>query len=380
MKVAIFSEAYLPYVSGVVRSVHLLKTGLEQLGHEVVVFAPSYPGHTDTEKNIVRLPSVASAYPGFRLSFPVPGTIAAGEFDIIHSNSPFQLGKYSQVLARKYGVPFVYTFHTLFTEYLHYIPAPQFISKIVVGRMIRKFCNRCDCIITPNKMTSEYIRSFRVRTRIELVPTGIDPEAASRADGGNVRERLGLNRSSGNLIYVGRLSREKNVDFLIRTFAKALPSVPSAYLLIVGKGPEENSLKALCADMGITNNVIFCGEVPYPQVLDHYKAGDVFVFSSKTETQGLVIAEAKSCGLPVIALDEAGIKESICDGEDGFLVACDDISGFSGRIVQLLNNRDLLAMMSSNAKRNASRDFSCLNIAKKIESVYTSIERPKKRR
>ncbi len=372
MKIAVFTESYAPYISGVARSVELLKKELEALGHHIYLFAPDYPGHKDTEKNIIRIPSIATKYPGFRIPVPYPGFIPDIDFDLVHSNSPFGLGLASLNYAKRKRLPFVYSFHTIFTDYLHYIPLPKPLTKKTFAAYIRSFCKKCDCIVAPNKTTVRYLDDFGIRGRIEAIPSGIDLGLIEKATSKGIRNSLGIPETANVLLYVGRLSKEKNVPFLLQAFKNILLVEPDTYLLIVAGGPEEEPLKKMATDLGIAQRTVFAGQKGCPEVFNYYKCADIFVFASKTETQGLVIAEAKACGLPAVVVDAQGVKESILPGEDGFLTG-ENLDDFSEKVVTLLKDGALRAIMSERAAKNSARDFSSGTIAKKVESVYNSL-------
>ncbi|MEK7377133.1 MAG: glycosyltransferase, partial [Candidatus Margulisiibacteriota bacterium] len=181
MKIAVFSESYKPCISGVARSIETFEKELTLLGHEVFVFAPGYPGYKDNSKKIIRFPSLPTKYPGFRIALPLPCFILDINFAVIHSNSIFQLGLLAMYYAKRKRIPFVYTFHTMFTEYLHNVPVPKNISLPVVSFLIRFFCNRCDQIIVPTAKTKKYLEGFNVKAPIEVVPSGIDMAFAEKA-------------------------------------------------------------------------------------------------------------------------------------------------------------------------------------------------------
>lgn len=372
MKIALFSESYSPYISGVSRSVELARSGLEALGHEVFVFASWYPGHKETDKNIIRFPSIPAKYPGFRTALPLPFIIPDTKFDIIHSNSPFGLGLLAKRFAKKSKTPYVFTFHTIFSDYLHYIPLPRVLSEKILFNYLKRFCGSCDRIIVPNGSTLDYVKSHRITGRFAMIPSGVDTIAVEKASGNGVRERLGIPANAKLLLYVGRLSKEKNLPFLLAAFRKISEQCPEAVLALAAGGPEENALKQLAGQLGISGKTVFAGQVPYPGILDVYKSADIFLFASKTETQGLVIAEAKACGVPVVAVDARGIKESVENGEDGFLVE-EDANIFCDRAVSLCRNASLKERMAANAKKNAERDFSSSSVAKRLDEVYNSL-------
>jgi len=374
VKIAVFSESYKPYISGVTRSVELLKKGLEALGHDVFIFAPKYPGYADKEKNIVRFPSLPSGYPGFRVAVPSPFLIPKAAFDVVHSNSPFLLGMLSMIFAKRKKIPFVFTFHTLFTEYLHYIPLPKQLSLPAVSFLVRQFCNRCDAVIVPGEMTKDYLLGFGVRSKIEVIPSGIDDGLCEKASASGIRGRLGIPESAKVLLFTGRLSKEKNIPFLLKVFSLVLSQKPGTFFLLVAQGPIKKDLEAFARALGIDKNTVFAGQAPYPEVLNYYKAADIFIFSSKTETQGLVAAEAKACGLPVVTVDAQGVRESVIDGEDGFLVP-ENEGMFAEKVLLLLSDENKRAVMGSKARDNALRVFSFKIIAKKIEMVYNFLKR-----
>lgn len=372
MKIAVFTESFAPYISGVSRSVELAKKGLRSLGHDVFVLAPSYPGCDDEDKNVVRFPSVPTKYPGFRMAVPLPGLIPKEKFDIVHSNSPFGMGLLAKRFAKKAGIPYVYSFHTLFTDYLHYVPLPGSLSKSALLFYMKRFCRSCGKIIVPNLTTLNYVKGHGISGAFEVIPSGVDTDLAEKASGRGLREKLLIPAAATVFLYVGRLSKEKNIPFLFHVFEKISRECKEAYFVLAAGGPEERDLKDLSAKLGISERVVFAGQIKYPDILNYYKAGDIFIFASRTETQGLVIAEAKICGLPTVAVNAGGIKESLISGEDGFLVD-ENISAFVEKAVLLCKDSGLRTIMGKKAKENALKDFSCLNVAKKLENVYNSL-------
>ncbi len=387
MKIAVFSESYKPYISGVTRSIETFEKELLKLGHEVYIFAPDYPGHKDGSSRIIRFPSLPTKYPGFRIAVPLIRLIPNIKFDVIHSNSMFQLGALAMFYARRKKVPFVFTFHTMFTEYLHNVPLPRTLSVKVVSFLIRSFCNRCSRVIVPTAVTKKYLEGFGVKAPVDVLASGIDMELAGRASALGIRKELCISETAPVLIYVGRLSKEKNIPFLFEAFKIVLgafdPVVAhrdTPHLLIVAGGPLEKEYKQMVKDTGISKNVVFAGQKAYPEVLNYYKASDLFVFASTTETQGLVVAEAKACGLPAVALDAQGISECIHDGEDGYLVGASTkgdrkelLEKFADRILSLIKDGELRRTFSLNALKSASTEFSSSVLAKKLELIYNLV-------
>jgi len=372
MKIAIFTESYTPYISGVSRSVELLEKELKLLGHKPYIICPKYKTAIKKEENIISLPSIPTKYPGYRIAMPLPLFLPKIEFDIVHTHSPFGMGLLAKHFATKQKIPLVYSLHTLFTEYLHYAPIPKFLSQPILVRYMQKFAKNCNKVIVPNQTTLDYAVENKIISEFEIIPTGVDFDAVNNANGDEIRAKLNLPENAKILLFVGRLSKEKNIRFLLNMFKIVKGKAPNTFLCLAAKGPEESSLKSDVENLNLKNNVLFLGQIPYPDILNYYKMADIFVFSSKTETQGIVIAEAKACGLPVVAINAKGVKESVIDGVDGFLTD-EDIALFSEKVLSLCNDDKKRAIMGKNAEEDAMKRFSSKNIAKKFEWVYNSL-------
>ncbi|MBN3033127.1 MAG: glycosyltransferase [Candidatus Saganbacteria bacterium] len=367
MKIAFFLDSYKPYLSGVTNSAEILVNELRRLGHKVYIFAPSYPNHRDSDPDIFRFPSIASGYPNFRLALPFVKSVP--EVDLVHSHSPFQAGLLAGFVARRRKVPLVYTFHTLFTRYLHYawfLPAP--LGRLGLSAYLHSFCRGADAIIAPSVLAKRVLLAWQVRRPVHVIPSGIelsrypaDPAAMREA----LRRRYRIRPEEKVLLYVGRLSKEKNLHFLIEAFARL--GQPDVRLVLVGGGPLEEELRELRL-----KNVTLIGEIAYPEVLNYYSLGDIFVFASLTETQGMVIAEAKAAGLPVVALFAGGLIGTVRSGVDGYLVGR-DLEPFISRIRQLLSDEAQRASLAAAAQADARARFSSEVVAKQVETVYNSL-------
>lgn len=376
MRVRFYTESFKPYLSGVTVSVDTFAKGLTALGHEVTVCAPAYPGFTEVDTySVFRFPSLGTPlYPGFRLALPFSLKHTRLPLpDIVHSHSPYQLGYMSQRFARKNKVPFVYHFHTLFTEYLHFVPLPQAISRPIVIAIIRSFCKHCDLIITPTDIVKDVlVKEYKVTQRIEVLPTGVDDAAVAKASPEGIREKYGIPKDAFVLEYCGRLSKEKNIEFLLHAFKDIVGATPQTRLLIVAFGPHESALKALAQELGIADKVIFTGRVEREHIYDHLKAGDLFVCASKTETQGLVVSEAKACGKPAVGINAQGIGRMIEHNVDGILVP-DDQQAFVTATLSLINNPQKLAEFSAQALKNAREKYFTSAITQKLVALYNSL-------
>jgi 1,2-diacylglycerol 3-alpha-glucosyltransferase len=371
MNIAFFSESYKPYLSGVTNSIETLKKGLEGLGHKVMVFSPDYPG-AQQMPGVYRFPSLPAPYPGYRLAIPVLGKyydeLKNSGINVIHSHSPYQLGLLSMRYARKLKVPFVFTMHTMLGKYMHYVPLiPDKLLDFVSSGYIKGFCNRCDRVVVPTDKVRRQMSSIGVTARIETVPTGIDLSLSDAADPSGVRQKHGIPDGAKLLLFVGRLAKEKNLPFLFKAFGSIVSKHGNAYLLLAAKGPMENELKKLAP-----KNVVFAGEIKYPEVLNYYAASDIFVFSSLSETQGLVLVEAMASGIPQVAVDAEGVSDVVRSGSTGYLTP-HSIEAFSSRVISLLDDRPLWLSMSKASKDVAKSAYSKEVFARKIELIYKSV-------
>jgi len=376
VRIAFFADSYKPYLSGVTNSAEILVKELRLLGHEVYVFAPRYPGHVETDPNIFRFPSFASGYPKFRLAVPLIRRMP--EVDIIHSHSPFQAGLLARFMSRRKRVPLVYTFHTLFTKYVHYAKfVPKPLSKMGIVAYLQAFCRGTSQIIAPSELAKRVLRSWRIDQPVTVVPSGVEFSylpASLEETRQKLRKKYHIPQKAKVLLYAGRISKEKNIPFLLKAFKEL--DRKDVYLVLVGGGPLLEKLRitdyAVPAGRQELRNLICTGEVSYPEILHYYCMGDIFVFSSLTETQGMVLAEAKASGLPIVALFAGGLSGTVRSGIDGYLVPRNQ-GIFIEHIDRLLRDDGLREKMARAAREDAEARFSSVVVAKKIESVYNSL-------
>lgn len=377
MNIAIFTEAYHPIINGVVISIETFKKELQKLGHRVYIFTPEIPGYQDIEEGIFRFFSLP--YPvriEYRLTLPLPLKIFKEfknlKIDIIHSQHPFFTGKIALSLAKKENIPLVFTYHTQYDKYTHYVPLPQNILKKLVIVWVKNYCNQCDLIISPSERIKEMIKSYNVKKPVEVVPTGINLKEFENLDREKVRKAYNISENEKVLVFAGRLAKEKNIEFLLEIFKMISLELSDIWFLIVGGGPEEENLKNLARKMNI-KNVIFTGYLPKLQVFNCFSAADIFVFSSLTETQGLVLLEAMASYLVPVVLKGPGVEEVITEGVDGFLCPPDK-NYFKEKIIKLILDKNLYYKMSQAARKKAEK-FSSASLAKKLENIYKSLLR-----
>lgn len=381
MKIGIFTECYKPVMNGVVVSIETFKEGLEKLGHEVFVFAPE---HKDAkkEKNVFRFPSIRDKknrlYPIFVPSISLqkkhlPEDIVKN-LDVIHTQHMFTAGRLARYVARKYNKPLVYTYHTLIAEYTHYAGFFSRIVGVYLKNMSKRFCNSCNRVITPSFPMRDILRRYGVDSSIDVIMTGIEPRNyrhLSMEEIGEVKEKYGIDRHKKICLYLSRIAKEKNLDFLLKAFVKILEKYPMCHLLMVGGGPEENWVKKRVRELEIETSVTMTGMLPKLEANQMFGVADIFVFSSISETQGIVIAEAMASETPPVAVGKMGPTDLVHNGRDGFLTKL-AVSDFVEKTVTLLRDDELRDRF---AKEGLSRvnEFSTDESVRKMISLYESV-------
>ncbi len=375
MRIGFFSESYYPYISGVVRSIDLFSKELRRLGHEVYIFAPDYYDGKE-EEYVYRFPSVPTPNaPGFRLPIPylpkLTETIGNLDLDIIHTHSPFLMGRLSSALAKKLRLPLVFTYHTKYEQYVHYVPFARKTARRVTIKLTRDFCQRCDAVVAPSAYVKKFLEEEGITTPIEVIPTGVDLEKFRDGSRSWVRRRYRFQKDDIILLYVGRLGAEKNLPFLLDLTRDLMKINPRIHLLLVGGGPDEKEFREMVNEWDLEQRIIFTGIVSPRKVIDYYLGADVFVFPSVTETQGLVILEAMAAGLPVVAMNREGPATVINSGEDGILVQPNKTS-FKQGLLKILENPQVREEMGGKAQVKA-RNLSSGEMAARLERLYQGL-------
>ena len=362
MRVGLFTNNYLPFRGGVTTAVETLRQGLEAQGHPAWVFAPASSAPHDDPAFVFRYPSVpAPTYPGFALPLPFSRrwSRAARELDldIFHAQHPFLLGVTARRLARSQGRPLVFTYHTRYEKYAHYVPLPEPLVASLAVRLASRFAASADLVIAPSARIAESLADLGVRAPIAVIPTGVPLELFRPGDRGEARRTLGLDEDAPLCLYVGRLDREKSVERVIDAFGSIALAVSGARLLLVGQGSHEAALKRLAAASPASEAIRFAGSVAREELPPYYQAADLFLFSSETETQGLVLAEAHACGLPAVAVRASGVDEVVRDGETGLLTKA-DVEELADAAIGLLLDASRRSVMALAARALAASDFS----------------------
>jgi 1,2-diacylglycerol 3-alpha-glucosyltransferase len=379
MRILIMSNAYTPTLSGVVTSIRIYKKALTAAGHEVFVFAPAYKGVLDDEMGVFRFPALdVTRIVDFSLLLAGRKRIVAAarvlKPDIVHSQHPSIMGDRAVDVARALGIPLVATFHCRYDEYAETYSA--LLSPLVGGitrASVRKYAGKCDRIVLPGANMRAWLAGLHPGdVPVSVVPIPLELDRFARPAGGNVLEKeFGLKKEQV-MLYVGRLSTEKNVTFLIRMLPHVLAGKPEARLVVVGKGPLRAAMGRLAQQLGVEKAVVFAGPRPFEEIPSLLHSAGVFVFSSLIENQPLGVIEACAAGLPVVALDSPATREVLETG--GGILAANDPKRFADEVVDLMGDPGRLRAMSRQAEKSAGR-YAVPALVKKLLDTYTQTQK-----
>lgn len=379
MRILMISDVYFPRVNGVSTSIQTLRRGLSEAGHDSLLVAPAYPGALN-DPTIRRVSGWAVPRdPEDRLMRPSAlgrtlDRLSAADFDVVHIHTPFLAHRAGVRWGRRHDLPVVETYHTLFEGYFHhYFPwLPQTWLAFLARYVSRRQCNEVSTVVAPSSAMREKLIKYGVSNTTQVIPTGLPMENFRGGDGMAFRRRHGIPLDKPLLLYVGRVAHEKNIGFLISVLAHLRGDGFDAMLLIAGEGPALRSLKRQVAEHGLVEQVRFVGYLQRGAPLhDCYRAANVFVFASRTETQGLVLLEAMALGVPVVAQAYLGTADVLKEGE-GCLVAPDDATAFAQRVGRVLSDRDLAGDLSERGRAYAL-EWSTARMTARMEAVYADL-------
>jgi glycosyltransferase involved in cell wall biosynthesis len=306
-------------------------------------------------------------------------TVRSLNLDIIHSHGPYSLGEEALKFGKMLDIPVVVTYHIKYEDYYHYIPLlPKKISQMLINSVVNKHCLKCDAVIAPSSAIKNLLFDAGIKKSVVVIPSGIDIDHFAKDTGRReeVRNKYGIKEGEVVLITASRIAPEKNIEFLIRAFDIIRKTKDNAKLMIVGEGSIKEDLENLVKELGLTEKVIFTGLLDKEGMIAHYQSGDIFVFASLTETQGLVAVEAMAAGLPVVAIKACGIEDMVKSGNDGILT--DNVeSNFAENAIKLIENNDLRSKMSENARVNA-QEFCIAPWIDRVVSLYKELIEKKK--
>lgn len=346
MKILFISDVYFPRVNGVSTSIRTFIKQLTQLGHQVDLIAPEYDQSAETEPFLKRVAARTLYFdPEDRLMkygeiIQLLPSLKPTGYDLIHVHTPFIAHYAGLKLARLLHIPCVETYHTFFEDYLHhYLPwIPQPIARGLARLVSKRQCNAMHAVIAPSQPMLNVLKSYGVQAMAAVIPTGLEQTSFAPADAQAFKQKYGIPLDRPILLYVGRVAFEKNIAFLLHMAQQLTLKQPDILLIVAGEGPAEASLKRLAQTLKLDNNIQFIGYLDRHTELNAcYRAADVFVFASKSETQGLVLLEAMAQAVPVVAIAELGTASLLVEGE-GALIAPDDTTLFADRVHYLLTH------------------------------------------
>lgn len=383
LRIGIFSDTYFPYISGVVTAIDSLKEALEKEGHEVFIITINAEDRFKYKKegHVIRIPGIPTGIydHSIRITYPVKAIkmVKDLKLDIIHAHTEFGIGLFGKSMAKKLQIPFVQTFHTLYEDAVKYVTKglfPRLSNRVVIKAIKLYYSEFIDQIIVPSdKVKSILTDKYKIKPEINTIPNGVKieqfyKEKYKEKNIDKIREELNINKDDFVILWVGRLGYEKNIAFLVNNHKKIMEINPTAKLLIVGGGPEEENLKQLAIKNGIANNVIFTGKVKYEDIGIYYQLGSVLSSASTFETQGLTLIEALAASLPLVCIKDESFTSIIEENYNGFIFK--NKNEYIKAMTHLINNKTLLKEMSYNA-RESSNEYLLSTFAKKVLNVYT---------
>jgi 1,2-diacylglycerol 3-alpha-glucosyltransferase len=386
VRVLFISDVYFPRVNGVSTSIRTFRQDLAHCGVASCLVAPRYAQEdeasaaADAADEVVRVP--AAGVPRdpedrrmqWRALTRALAAMRGGQFDLVHIHTPF-IAHYAGVrYARRASIPCVATYHTFFEEYLHhYVPVlPRGLGRMLARSFTRSQCAAVQALIAPSAPMRDILAAYGVTTPVHVLPTGLAADRFRPGDGAAFRARAGIERQRPLLTYIGRVAHEKNIGFLLQVFAEVRNSEPQAMLVIAGEGPAREPLRAQVASMGLQGHVHFAGYLARDsELLDCYAAADVFVFASRTETQGLVLLEAMAQGAAVVSTAELGTR-SVLLPASGALVVPEERAAFAAAVLRVLRDPQLRAGMAQ-AGRSYARSWSSAAMAQRLAQIYAQL-------
>ena len=383
MRIGIFTEAYTPYISGLVTSEVMLKKALEKLGHTVFVVTAnleSFHYDYDEEEHILRIPGIPTGIYDSRLTglYPIKAVnmIKTWKLDIIHSQTEFAVGTFARLLAFQLDIPLVHTYHTMYEDYVHYVTKGYFdkSSKKIVEYLTKFYCDRTASeLIVPTKKTYDLFKEkYKVDKNIHIIPTGIELERFYKENVDNekiqkLKRKYHLKKNDFVSIFVGRIAQEKNIVYLIDVVKDCLSQCPNLKLLIVGDGPDAEEYKQLIQSYGLEEKILMVGKAKWEDMPYYYHLSDIFLTASVTETQGLTVIEAMASEVTPICIEDESFQNTVIHDLNGKLFKTK--KGCKKAIEELYNNHELNQKLSKQARINVDR-YSSKYFAESVLQVY----------
>lgn len=372
MRIAIFTDTFLPSINGIVTSVVNSSKKMAKKGHKIYIFTSKTKEHKHI--NLGRNISIEHfkpvnliRYPDFQLTLPNPKIIRrVRKFrpDIIHTHMPSLLGWEAVLCSKIFDIPLVGTYHTLLPDFLEYLPLPKKINKSRITKAItwnytRRFYNRCDLVTTPSESMKKELVKHKIRSPVRSISNGVDL---------NIFYPKRKKKNGKTIVHIGRISYEKNIDIIIKAFKLLVKKKTDSILLIAGRGPDIDKLKKDAGNL-LNKNIKFLGPIPHEKLVDIYSSADIFVTASTVETEGLVILEAMACGLPIIGVDKLAIPHIVKHEKNGFIAKVGDEKQIAKYMETLLDDHNLRERMGKESLKIV-KIYSLDDIINELEDLY----------
>ncbi|MEO8599147.1 MAG: glycosyltransferase, partial [bacterium] len=380
MKILFISDVYFPRVNGVSTSIETFRRNLQSLGHSVHLIAPDYGTPSADETNILRVPARRLPFdPEDRLmrykwAMQHLAQLGSVHYDVIHIQTPFVAHYMGTKLGRLLGIPCIETYHTFFEEYLHhYIPfIPKKAMRFVAKRFSRSQGNSLDGMVVPSNPMLHVLKDYGISTPTEVIPTGIEPNSFVPGDRAAFRKKYAIPQDRPVLLFVGRVAHEKNIGFLLKAVERVRKEIADVLFVIAGEGPAQASLQREVMALGLGENVMFIGYLDrHTELNSCYRAADIFIFASRTETQGLVLLEAMAQGVPVVSTAELGTRDVLQEGL-GVWIAQENLTDFSDKVVKMLSDAELRHELGD-AGRDYAQTWSASKQAERMLLFYRDV-------
>lgn len=376
MKVAIFTDTYIPEKNGVATSIKQIKEGFEKNGYEVYIFCPKSKKSLN-EKNVYRCSSIqinkkldaVIAFPNKRKIFKI---IQSYKPDIIHTHSEFSMGKIGKQIALKQNIPIVHTSHTMWDYYLHYLGIFKYFIK--PDKMMQKHYNKIKHFIYPSSKAKERYFQLSNNSNYRIIPNGVDRKlfikTLSKEKKDEILKKHNIKQTDKIIIFVGRINKEKNINSLVIHLKDLLIQNKNYKLIIIGKGSEEKEIKNFSIKHGLEKQILLIGTIPWEEICYYYKISDIFASLSRSEVYPMTVIEALTAGIPAILINDFIYKDVIKEGINGFLIK--KYENLSQYVDKVIKDDKTLKIFKQNAKKYSTK-FSSHFFTKKIENYYSEI-------
>lgn len=378
MNIVIFTNTFTPHVGGVARSVEAFTEAYRERGHRVLVVAPVFSNMPKNELDVIRVPAIQNFNASdFSVALPIPvgltDKLEVFNPDIIHAQHPFLLGMTAVRASRYFQLPLVFTHHTLYEQYTHYVPGDSPLLRRFVIELASHYANLTNQVFAPSESIRELLLKRGVTTPIRVVPTGVKLAQFAQGNGRDFRRRHGIPEESFVIGHLGRLAAEKNLEFLAESVAGFIRRHREAFFLVIGTGPSEGIIRALFSQAGLADRLLIRGILPPRELSDALNAMNLFAFASRSETQGMVLTEAMAAGLPVVALDAPGVREVVKDRQNGRLLQQGGIDAFIAALEWVHDLPPERMQQQIGAARETAEGFSMPRSADKALECYESL-------